>query len=197
MNLLTSQIIVDILNEEMVMPKNSVWIRDQNMKIPDDNNLYIIVGFVSSGGIVGNSTYITTEVVDSVPVVHEINQVQILENIQIDILSRSNAALQRSWEVIAALQSIYAQQQQELNNFKIFRQPSGFLNTSEAEGGSTLNRFTITVSCLVWYRKDVALVSTLGDYYDDFTTRVDDEATIGTDTPLIEFEITPDSPPPL
>ena len=103
----------------------------------------------------------------------------------------------RNWQVVAAMQSFYSQQQQELNNFKIFRIPQSFLNTSSAEGGSNINRFSITVPCFVWYRKDTILNSPLGDYYDDFTTRVDDEQTIGTDTPIAEFEITPDTPPPL
>lgn len=195
MNSLTAQILVDIINHEMAMPKNTVWVRDQNVKIPNDQGLYIIVGFVN-GFPMANTAYMQTEIVNDLAEEHQICQVQVQENIQIDVLSRSNDALTRNWEVIAALQSFYSQQQQEANNFKIFRIPRAYVNASFAEGGSQLNRYSITVPCFVWYRKDSLISSQLGDYYDDFTQRVDDENTIGEPQGLIEFEITPSTPPP-
>lgn len=188
MELLSSQYIVDIINQEMSMPPSTVWLRDQNRLFPNDTQLYIIVGIVSAI-TASNVTYMEDQGVDNIPEEHQINEVIQQENIQIDILSRSNAAITRNWEVIAAMQSFYSQQVQEKNNFKIFRIPRSFVNTPYAEGGSQLNRYTITIPCLVWYRKDKLLNSPLGDYYDDFTTRVDDENTIGTPAPLIEFEI--------
>lgn len=110
----------------------------------------------------------------------EVNKLQMREDIQIDIWSRSNAAIYRNWEVIAAIQSIYAQQQMELFNFKIFRVPRSMINTSSAEGSAQLNRYTITISCFVWYVKETLLTTNGGDYYDDFHQRVDVEKTIGT-----------------
>lgn len=188
MNSLVSQIIVDVLNREMAMPENSVWVRNQNRLIPNDNGLYIVVG-LNNAIPLSNVTNMEQEQNGLVTIIHQISQVQLQENIQIDILSRSNDALLRNWEIIAAMQSFYCQQQQELNNFKIFRLPRSFIDASESEGGSTLNRYSITVPAMVWYRKDTLLDSPLGDFYDDFKQRVDDENTIGTDTPLIEFEI--------
>jgi hypothetical protein len=113
----------------------------------------------------------------------EVNKLQMREDIQIDIFSRSNAAIFRNWEVIAALQSIYSQQQQELVNFKIFRCPRAMINTSSAEGGYQLNRYTITISCFVWYVKETLLTTNNGDYYDDFHQRVDTHKTIGSVPP--------------
>lgn len=192
---LASQIIIDILNHEMDMPPNAVWLREQNRTIPNDNGLYIAVGMVSAQTI-GNVTEIQTLTVPPAtdPAAYEVNMLQQQEAIQIDVLSSAvnNYALFRNWEVIAALQSIYSQQLQEKNNFKIFRIPRSFLDTSSAEGGSMLQRFSITIMAFVWYRKQ----KLLGDYYDDFTVREDDEKTIGTDSPLIEFEITATTPPP-
>ncbi len=115
--------------------------------------------------------------------------VQMRENIQISILSRSNAAIMRHWEIIGALQSLYSEQAQEANSFKIFRIPQSFVNASSAEGGSTLNRFSITVSAFVWYYKERVLPRTGGDFYDDFTTRVDDAITISAPNGIFEFEI--------
>ena len=126
------------------------------------------------------------------PTMIETNEVQARETIQIDILSRSNDALMRNWEIIAALKSIFSQQTQEANDFKIFRIPQSFVNTSSAEGGSQLNRYTLTFPAFVWYRKAKVLTNAGingGDYYDDFRQRVDDEKSIGTTVPIIQFEI--------
>lgn len=191
MDSLSSQLIVDILNREMNMPANAVWVRDQNKTIPGDQGLYISVGIVSAQML---SNTAEMQLIDSVET--QVCTVQQQENVQIDIFSNSTAGLTRHWEVIAAMQSFYSQQIQEANNFKIFRIPRNFIDTSSAEGGSILKRYTITIPCLVWYRKESPMPVMLGDYYDDFTTRVDDEHTIGTETPLIEFEITPSTPPP-
>lgn len=195
MNKLASQFIIDIINNEMDMPPNAVWLREQNRTIPNDNGLYIAVGLVSAQTIGNTTEMVTLNNPDTnLPTQYEINTVQQQEAIQIDILSSAsnNYAMLRNWEVIAALQSFYSQQIQEQNDFKIFRIPRSFVDTSSAEGGSMLQRYTITIMAFVWYRKQ----KIFGDYYDDFTVRVDDEKTIGTATPLIEFEITPETPPP-
>lgn len=258
MDSLPEQILVDILTEEMDMPPNSVWVRDQNRLIPNDDGLYIIIGMVDSKPMSNTTTMIQNNALvqgtqnyfsddvqtksyfsdddETVRYVSdggtpaqqnvdyfsdrqftkiyfsddaqtlryisgsqpEIDQVQLstvqtCDNIMISILSRDTQALTRRWEIIAALQSIYSQQQQEANSFKIFRLPLNFVNASSAEGGSNINRFSITVPCFVWYKKEKVLTATGGDYYDDFTTRVDDEKTIGTPKPLFEFEITGDT----
>ena len=170
------------------MPANTVWLRDQNMLIPNDLGLYIVVGIVSAIPM-HNSVYMQAETVNAVTTQHQISQVIMQENVQIDVLSRSNDAMNRAWEVIAALQSFYSQQQQEVNTFKIFRLPRSFTNTSYAEGGSQLNRYTLSVQCHAWYNKDTVMNSPLGDYYVDFHQQVDDDLTIGTSTPVAKFEI--------
>lgn len=186
-NTLAEQVIIDIIQERMSLDDGQIWVRSQNRKIPADTKLYVIVGMVSTS--VGSSnTYMEERIINTLTRQVEINRVQTLENIQIDILSRSNDAITRRWEIIAALKSIYAQQKQELNYFKICREPASFLDTSSAEGSSQLNRFTITIPCFVWYKKETVLEEEY-DYYDDFTQRVDDAKTIGEAEGLIEFEI--------
>ena len=186
-NTLAEQVIIDILKERMNLLDDQIWVRSQNRKIPADTKLYIIVGMVSTS-VNSSQTYIEERIIETRTKQVEINRVQTLENIQIDILSRSNDAITRRWEIIAALKSIYAQQKQEYNYFKICREPASFLDTSSAEGSSQLNRFTITIPCFVWYKKETILNEEY-DYYDDFTQRVDDAKTIGEAEGLIEFEI--------
>lgn len=188
MDRLCEQIIVDIINYEMDMPPDRVWIRQQNKIIPNTSDLFIVVGMVSSQPY-GVSTRVEN-IEDGG--LNEVQEGVAAETHQIDVFSRDNSALLRRFEVLLALRSYYSQQLQEKNNFQIARIPGNFVNTSDAEGGSNLNRFTLTISCQVWYRKTKVLASPSGDYYDDFTQRVDDANTVGTDTPLIAFEITPE-----
>lgn len=102
------------------------------------------------------------------PAVFEVSRIYQREDIQIDFLSRSNAGIMRNWEVIAALNSILSQQFQTYYAFKIFRLPRSFVNTSSAEGGSQINRYSLTFPTFVWYEKSVLLSPTGKEYYDNF-----------------------------
>lgn len=183
MNLLAEQIIVNILKQELNLDNNAVFVANQNKKIPNDKNLYISVGMVDSQ-IISNTRGLEK---DGLTDAKTVQQIQARENIQIDLFSADNNALIRRGEILMALNSIYSVQQQELNQFKIFQIPQGFVNTSSAEGGSQINRFTIIIACFVWYKKTNTLTG--NDYYDNFDTRVDDEVSIGTDNGIIEFNI--------
>lgn len=181
----TEEIFVEIIREFMGLPVNQVWIRDQNRKIPNDTNLYIIVGMVDSRPY--GAKYEMVErwnEGDPEPYQVEVTTTNVRENMQIDILSRSNEAILRKNDVYLALNSIASKQAQELYDFKIARIPTNFVNSSAAEGGSNINRFTMVVPSLVWYSKERVIT----EYYDNFRTRIDDEKTIATDSPIIEFE---------
>lgn len=183
MNPLAEQIIVNILKTKMNLADNQVFIRDQNKMIPPNNGLHIAVGMIDAQVLsVVNSTTATYDGMS------ELIQAVMRENIQIDILSRSTEALYRRAEVLLALRSEYSEQQQEEYQFSIFAIPSSFVNTSSAEGGSYINRFTLTIACHTMSRSDNALTAPY-DYYNDFRTRADDESTIGTENGLFEFEI--------
>lgn len=184
---LVSQILVEVLAEFMELEDGQIWVRDQNVTIPPDGKLYITVGMIGVPMQVHNKSEIETRIEDGQPVVYEINSLQRLENIQIDLMSRTIEAQQRNWEVLAAMKSIAGRQAQEANSFRIFEQSYSVINTSDAEGGSQLNRITVTIPCYVWYKKEKALSATSGDYYDKFSTRVDDRKTIGTADGLIEL----------
>lgn len=194
MDRLTEQIILDIIKYEMDIPDGYAWIRNQQRQIPADKGLFVVVGMVDSW-VIANNNYAKPVAItppDPDPPyegLQEVQETQVRENIQIDIFSSDNSALQRRWEILTALKSVYSEQQQEQYSFRIFRQSSSFANTSSAEGGSMLNRFSIVIPCFVWYRK-VKLLDRPGyDYYNNFDTRVDDEQTIGTERGIIEFNI--------
>ena len=183
---LAEQIIADILQSEMCLETDQIYLTNEDKMIPNDQRLYISVGMIDSQGIGVNDYCVPTD--DGM---NEIQTVQTRDNIQIDIFSVSDEALFRRWEVLAALGSIIGEQKQESFSFKIFKIPRNFQNTSESEGGSRVKKFSIVIAVFVWYYKQKVLTSPSGDYYDSFGTRVDDEQTIGTDHGIIEFNIPP------
>lgn len=172
----------------MGLNADQIWLRNQNKVIPDDDKLYIIVGIVSSVPF-SNITEVVPVTVNSIPLLQENQRTTIKEDIQIDVVSADIQAAQRAWEVIAACHSLYAQQIQDANSFKIFRNPTHFVDLSGIEGGSTVNRYSIMISVWSWYVKTKILPQTGDNYYDDFTQRVDDNKSIGQTEGIIEFEI--------
>lgn len=180
----TETYFVDIIRSEMGLTDQQIWIRNQNRKFPNTEGLFVVVGLAEAQTI--SNTNVCVATADGMD---EIQQVQVREVIQVDLISESNEALTRRWEVLAAIQSVYAEQVQEANYFKIFPHTQNFINTSSAEGGSQVNRFTLSIPCHVWYRKEKSLVSINGDYYNNFDTRVDDEKTIGEEKGIIQFNI--------
>lgn len=186
MDSLAEQIMIDVIAAEMGLTTEQIWIRSQNRKIPPADTLFLTVGMVDVPRVMSSIRFTREDAIDPLKL-WQCQQIVMRENIQIDVFSRDNTAIRRNWEVIAALTSYRSEQAQELNNFKIFHTPSTFVNTSAAEGGSTLNRYTIIVPTHVWYYKENPLPNY--DYYDEFGNRVDDAITIGTANPLIQFVI--------
>lgn len=196
MNELPESIIRTILIEEMTLPTADIWLRDQNVDIPNDDGLYIVVGAIDENIISNTSqSFAGTRPTPGAPIdpnlpdMTEIQEVRLKTNIQIDILSRSVASLTRRWEVVAALASVTSRQAQEDNSFSIFAVPTSFVNTSATEGGSKINKFSITLSAHAWFRKEIVLQSNSKDYYETFDARVDDKDTAGQPDGLIEFTL--------
>lgn len=171
-----------IVNEVTVAPVN-VWVASQNKVIPaDPDKLFIVISMVDAK-VIANSRHTKS----SAGGMTQIQQLVQRENIQLDIISRDNKALTQRGEVLMAITSVFAQQEMEKNDFKIFRIPTSFANTTEIEGTSQLNRFSIVIPCHVWYRKETELTPATNEYYDDFDTRVDDEGSIDQPQGIIEL----------
>lgn len=174
MNTSIEKILVDIIKHEMDLPDNygidleeneipSVLVTSQNIKLYRTDELQISIGFVDARPILNKSN------IDfSVTPPREINSVVQAETFNIDMMSRNNDARDRRWEVVSALRSFYSEQKQNENNFKIFKMPRSFVNASQADGGSDINRFTLVITCHVWYNKVKELTN--NDYYDQFPT---------------------------
>ena len=294
----TSKLLAEIIQVKLGLENDQIWIRDQNIVIPDDERLYISIGMVSSE-IIGNNNEIesgakpaTTFTIESIPgglgtdlsgsiyfdgenaalkngelktidletgsnldniigvsdgdirfvldgvnfdltdldftsestvddvgvildslldpnisavesedstitfenesiKLHEKQVILFMETVQIDLLSRSNEARNRRYELLSSFTSIHSVQKQEENGVKIFRVPSSFINTSNVEGGSRINRYTIRIECNNTFSSINEITDSLGsgNFYDNFKLRVDDEESISEESGIIEIEI--------
>lgn len=169
------KILVDIIKHELNLPDNygttskgdvipSVIVYSQNIKLFNTDKMQITVRTVSQRVWSNRAEF---KQIDGVYTeIHDINESRMM---QVDVYSRNNDARDRFWEVSMALKSVYAQQQMDLYNFKIGTMTNS-QNTSGLDGGSDINRFTVTFNVLTHQSKQKAV-----DYYDKFPTTLSDE----------------------
>lgn len=168
------KLIVDIIMHELDLPENygsidggvipCVVIYAQNIKLFNTEKMQITVKTLTAKEYSNRIEYIPDENNKGGLIeVQDINQSRMM---QIDVYSKNNEARQRFWEVAAALKSTYAQQLQDLYNFKI-GSITNDTNLSGLDGGSDVNRYTITFNVLVHYQKSKQI-----DYYDKFQTDI-------------------------
>lgn len=183
MNKSIEKILVDIITHELDLPETygttergdvipCVVIYSQNIKLFNTDKLQITVrasNFNTYSNRIefkenpkplkpdGSDTYIQ---------VQDLNQSCM---IQIDCYSRNNEALNRHHEIIFAMDSVYAQEQMDLYNFKLGL-IGNEVNNSGVDGGSDINRFTITFNAIIHFHKEKYI-----NYYDKFKVTANNE----------------------
>ena len=152
---------VQIIQNQMNLPAGTIWIASQNRKIPtNSNDLFCVVGTRSFKPISSKSRWISATQ-------QEEQTVYGRADVQIDLMSRSNEARERRFEVLMALNSYYSKNLQDANCFRIFELPRDFMNTSGLQGGSDINRFTLIIPAMVSETKIIS-----ADYYDTFSGQI-------------------------
>lgn len=149
----------DILKKELNLDDSHLFLWDQKIFQPTDSSLYIAVGVVNSKPF-GNTNKFEGVTNSS------IQSINMLDIISIDAISRGPSARDRRAEILMALNSNYAESQQELNSFYVGKLPSGgqFINLSEIDGAAIPYRFRISIN-LQYFVTKVQSVS----YYDEFS----------------------------
>lgn len=173
------KILVDIIKHELNLPDNygttsngdvipSVIIYGQNIKLFNTDKMQITVRTVSQRVWSNRSEFkdITVSQQTNYTEIQDINESRFM---QVDVYSRNNDARERFWEVSMALRSVYAEQQMDLYGFKIGTMTNS-QNTSGLDGGSDINRFTISFNVLTHQHKEKGV-----DYYDKFETTFNNE----------------------
>ena len=154
------KVIGDILKNQMDLRDDQIMLAYSKFNIPEKPDLYIALSHVS-GKAVGNKSYFNPANN------HEFIDTTMHELIQIDIMSFDASARLRKEEVVAAITSIFSEQQQEKYSFQIGRIPGEFVNASSLEETKILNRFTISVAVT-----SIHTIERFPDYYDQFPTPV-------------------------
>ena len=145
----------DIIKEGMELDAKQVYLYNQKINIPTDSDVYVAVGVLSCKPFSNTIEYLDDQ---------SIQTTNFMASLSIDILSRSIDALNRKEELIMALNSQYARQQQEKNSFGIAKISSTFNNLSEIEGAAIPYRFNLSVN-IQYYVKKVKDI----DYFDNFS----------------------------
>jgi hypothetical protein len=150
----------DILQKEMDLANGRVYLWDQKIMQPKDSSLYIAVAVISCKPF-GNTNRLNSD--------GEAEQsVNMQATLQVDIISRGPAARDRKEEIILALNSNYAQSQQEKNSFQIGYVPgSRFVNLSQEDGAAIPYRYSIAVFLQYMVRKTKVV-----PYFDSFSDPV-------------------------
>lgn len=154
----------EVLQKEMGLSNGRVYLWDQKLFQPTDNDLYIAVSVPSCKPF---SNVTKPAIVGGQPDWSQVEQsVNMLATLDIDIMSRGPAARDRKEEIILAFNSLYAQSQQEANSFYIGKLPPGarFVNLSMIDGAAIPYRFRISVNLQYAFKKTKA-----ADYFDTFS----------------------------
>lgn len=152
------QLVCDIIKNYMELDADQVYLWDQKVNIPKDSKLYIAVGIASCKPFGSSKSFASSDGLEAV------QSVNMLARLDINILSRGPAARDRKEEIVLAIGSVYAEQQQELNSFSIGKLPVGFVNLSQDDGAAIPYRFAISVNVQYAFTK-----SKEAPYFDDFS----------------------------
>lgn len=192
-------IIQDILLQELSLPTSygtvngkvvpSVYIVAPNISLGTTDKLQIGIQSIGSK-IVSNhvrSVFVPSST-GGADTMTQYNEATIDDNLQIDISSKNSDARTRRHEVFMALNSYFSKQLQEKYGFRIFGLPSGFMNTSGADGGSTIYRYSITFQCQ--YMRVYSRTVVGYDYYNQFPANMQNDGGLS-DSFTIDEEFEP------
>lgn len=150
----------EVIQQELGLANGRVYLWDQKIMQPNDSGLYVAVKVLLCKPFANTMKYD-----GSGSGLDAVQSVNMLATLQLDIISRGPAARTRKEEVLMALNSNYAQSQQELNSFYIGKLPPGgqFVNLSSIDGSAIPQRFSINVNLQYFVRKTKPV-----SYFDDF-----------------------------
>lgn len=164
----TSQILIgsalilfcDVIQQYMGLDMNHCYLWDQKIFMPTDSNLYVVVSVESCKPFGNNQTNVVNG-----SMVNAVQYVNMYNILGLDIISRGPAARDQKELVVAALDSVYSQQQQQKNAFLIGRITTGFTNLSGIDGNAIPYRFHLSVGFQYTVTNSVSV-----GYFDTFST---------------------------
>lgn len=151
-------IIKQILDTEMNMPKNRVWAYNANVDLPKDSKLFIVLSYGRRQPISNTIKYKSTN--DGM---EEVQSINVCEDVIISLLSRNTEARDRAHEVHMAMNSTFSRNLQAKEHIHISILGDVW-DASFLEATSRINRFDAKIRIFKSYEKIKSV-----DYYDKFS----------------------------
>lgn len=152
-------LICEIVQREMGLPQDRVYLWDQKLMQPTNSGLYIAVSMPSCKPFSNVNSY--ASVGGNLQSQQFVNMSAVVD---FDIISRGPEARDRKEEIVLAMNSNYAQQQQESNSFYVGKIPVGFINLSDIDGAAIPYRYRISFKLQYAFLKNKNV-----QYFNDFT----------------------------
>lgn len=143
------KVVAMALQAELGLPAGQIMLGLENWEIPKNTGLYVSLAY-GAEQVVGNSNY---NGLDELGAFTEIQDVAMLHQVDIDIMSFDSSARLRKEEVLQALQSYEAQQLMEQYQMRIASTPGSFVPVQTLEETKQLNRFRLSIAVNALHRK--------------------------------------------
>lgn len=137
------------LQAEMGLSDGQIMLGLENWRIPENTGLYIALSY-GVEQVVGSVNYNS---VDEQGAYSEVQDVAMLHQIDVDVMSFDSSARLRKEEVLQALQSYAAQELMEQYQMRLASTPGSFAPVQTLEQTKQLNRFQITVAVNALHHK--------------------------------------------
>lgn len=131
------RLLCDIIQTELELADGKVFIWDQKIFEPTDEGMFVVIELITCK-FFGNTNRLDDDG-------NAVQSTNVRATLSIDIKSRGTEALMRKEEVILALNSVYSQQQQEGNCFRVATLPDSMVNLSQIDGAAIPYRFNFSV----------------------------------------------------
>lgn len=162
------KIIGEILVAQLGISEGQIMLENQKWPIEETPGLFVSLSYVS-GKVQGNDNYsVATDAGMT-----EMQQISMLYEIQIDLMSYDDSARVLKEIAYMGLMSVASQQIQEKYNVQVVRQPMPFQNASSLEESGRLNRYTASIKVTQIITNPNPNVP----YYSDFSQAVPPEIT--------------------
>lgn len=158
-NVETCKALCDLIQSQMNLTANRVWIFNQKVDIPSDDGLFVSVACLRTKPLGSALNYVNDEETGKLV---EFQALNIQETLRITLFSRDGSARQRRHEITFVLHSTAAQQMQERYSMQMGYTPTA-VDVSSIEGAARLNKFSLTFSLLRAYTRTKPI-----EFYDQF-----------------------------
>lgn len=158
----TQSLLVGLLRAYLALGNDQVVVYNQKWVLPNDSRLYVVVASLSQKAYGTSAETRQVEDGDDTKLVEDVS-ISSREVLTIDLLSRSQEAVNRKEEVLMALSSQAAQALSETYAIKIARIPTGPNDVSRVEGTAKVNRFQYVLPVLRTRTRTTDV-----DFFDEF-----------------------------